>query len=173
MHSINFSTLVVGFQGSGKTTFSHKLSLAYPRKVLAISPDDRETIFSPYPDLLTDGDHKIRRAIYQKDMNRGLLRFNNGLLIFDDCRYYVGKHDHFFTQLMIRKRQHNRDMLFVVHSIFDFPPSLMQFINGIYIFPFFDTPERLKGRIYDFPRFEKIWKEVNETKIPKYFPIFV
>lgn len=173
MNSINFSTLVVGYQGSGKTTISHKFALAYPRKVLAVSPDDRETIFSKYPDISSHGDHKIRKCVYQKELNAGLLKFSNGLVIFDDCRYYVSKHDHFFTQLMIRKRQHNRDMLFIVHSIFDFPPSLMQFINGIYIFPFFDTPERLKGRIYDFPRFENLWNEVNTTKIPKYFPIFV
>lgn len=172
--NVNFSVLVVGHQGCGKSTYCHKLALAHPRKVLVVSPDDNESIWTPYPDLFqsTSNDEKIRRAIYMKELNYGLVRFSNGLIVFDDCRYYTSKHDQFFVKLMIRKRQHNRDMIFVTHTLHDFPPSLMQFVNGVYLFPFFDTPERLRSRIYDYTRFEQVWNRVNQTKIPEYFPIF-
>ena len=174
MNTSNFSTIVVGHQRCGKTTFAHTFAQAYPRKVLAVSPDDRETIFSPYPDLEEwDARSKIKKVVYQKSLNNSLLKFSRGLMIFDDCRYYISKHDEFFAQMLIRKRQHDRDMIFIVHSMFDFPPALMQFINGIYIYPFFDAPERLKGRFWGWDRFEQVWTRVNQTKVPEYFPIFV
>lgn len=173
MLSENCSIIIVGHQGSGKSLLANRIALAYPRRVLVISPDDRETIFRKYPDLFEKTDNRIQRVIYEPRLQRGLLKYKDGLLIFDDSAYYLKKiNPEFWRELLIRKRQHNRDIIFVCHSIRDFPPQLMQYINGVHILPFIETDKNIKDRIYNWQDFMKVWHEVNQTQIPKYFPIF-
>lgn len=173
MDNDNYSVIVVGRQRCGKTTYANRLALAHEGRVLCVQPDDRRDIFSQYPDLFDPPDEsKIRRAIYQPKLDRILDTFSDGLLILDDCARYVKKYDDKWGDLVRRKRQYNKDIIFVVHSLFDFPPNLMQYINGIYVFPFHEPEDRIRGRVENWDEFRKVWSEVNKFGKPKYYYIF-
>lgn len=174
MQGSNWSIIVCGHQGSGKSMFAKRMALAYPSKVLYIAPDDNDDLFDDVPDLTDRNvtDARIRKTLWDESLKNGLLNFRDGLLIFDDAPSYWNHWDRFWRHLVTRKRHFNRDILFIMHTPFDFPPKLLPLNNGIYTFPFIDTDRRMKGRLPDGEAFDKVWEEVNRTRKPQYFNIF-
>lgn len=161
---------MIGHRKCGKTTFANKLAKSYPYKVLIVQPDDRETIWSEYPELGMDVDRvKIKTTIWNSELKGYLLNFSKGLIIFDDCRPYLKSRfdEKFWTELLIRTRHHERDCIFITHSLFDFPPSLMQYINGLYIFPFYEPEDRILPRFHDKDQFREVWSRVKSTRKPE------
>ena len=170
----NFSIIVTGQQGSGKSMFAKRTALLYPKKVLYIAPDDNEDLFDDVPDLSERKQSKSRimKTVWDDSLKNGLLKFTDGLLIFDDAPAYWNHWDRFWRHLVTRKRHFNRDIIFIMHTPFDFPPKLLPLNNGIYIFPFIDTEKRMKGRLPNGEDFDRAWSEVNRTGKPLYFSIF-
>jgi len=83
-------TIILGANGTGKTTLLRKVITAVDQRVLIVTPDDIE--WGQYPDtsLTTASDFKfkgVRRHVFNSATTLDRLHyFQNGILVFDDCR---------------------------------------------------------------------------------------
>ncbi len=161
-------TIVLGYNGTGKTTFVSKLvknELAGPRRrALIITPDDREWNSVPYfnlrfPDRLGKFTG-VRKIIAQKN-TIDIIRdhFYGGLLIFDDCRGYMKSYtDDDLHYLLIRRRQKEMDMVAVGHGFTEVPPKFFTFCSNIVLF---QTKDNIYKRRDDLRNFEEMVQHQN------------
>ena len=115
--------LIIGYNGTGKTTVAKKLILAQLKagaRVLVVTPDDIE--LNQIPLVHQKHKHHIktyvgaRRLIWENEETLEVItqHFDNGLLLFDDCRAYLGAAtDQNLHKLLIRRRQKMLDIIAV------------------------------------------------------------
>jgi hypothetical protein len=150
--------LIVGTNGTGKSTFADKIINAYPahKKRLIVDPDGSEKLFDKYPEIeqsdlkkLSQLEGKIYKVLYTdsslfEDIHN---YFRNGLLVLDDSRNYTGSRDEDLLKIYRRSRQFNIDILFICHGLSEIPPSLLTFTTKIIMFNTVDSWQRLKRNI--------------------------
>jgi len=177
--------IVLGTNGTGKTTFVKKLVISELKKknshILIVVPDDMEwnTIEFVHPKFPERIERYVgvRKIVYFK----GLLsiineRFNNGLLVFDDCRkYFKAALDEELQGLMIRRRQKMIDIITVGHGFTQVPPAMFTFSTHYVLFRTKDNIRRRKDVIgeEDFEALEEAKIRINNNAIkePHYFEI--
>ena len=175
-------TLVLGFNGTGKTTFIRETleellqrSRATGRrlKVLIVTPDDtewrdyEENMLETPDDYVYEG---IQRHIWQdsydgeKDysLNR-ISKFNSGIIVFDDCKTYFGDIlPAEIVNLFIRRRQRSLDVFFVGHGFTTIPPKAFTYYSDAFLFRTVDNIDRRKNCINNFDYFKRAQAQVNE-----------
>lgn len=174
-------TLVLGFNGTGKTTFIQETleellqrSRANGRrlKVLIVTPDDTEWRDYPENALETPDDYiyeGIQRHIWdsydgEKDysLNR-ISKFNSGIIVFDDCKTYFGDIlPQEIINLFVRRRQRSLDVFFVGHGFTTIPPRAFTYYSDAILFRTVDNIDRRKNCINNFEYFKRAQAEVNE-----------
>lgn len=175
--------IVLGTNGTGKTTLLKKFvvnALKSGERVLIVTPDYVEwlTIQEVHPKL----SHHIasykgaKRIIYKDDttLDNIIEHFNNGLLIYDDCRsYFHSNIGEKIRQQFIRRRQHKLDIFFVGHGFTEVPPIVFTYANTIYLFKTRDNITRRKKEIQDYDLMLRMQLKVNQRaeKEPHYFQI--
>lgn len=166
--------IVCGTNGTGKSTLAKKIvdaCIQHPEKrALAILPDDSEPIFRPYNELQQSELRYINQVANKENkifFTNGKLfddvqaNFKNGVLILDDARFYTGSLDEPLKKIFIRSRQNNVDVLFICHGLSEIPPSLITYATKIILFNTVDSWQRLKSKIPNPEKFEKIVNEVR------------
>ena len=146
MHRDAQVTIVMGRNGTGKSYMTEKIVKAMRRRVLVVTLNGAPKIWRPYK-VIDPADKKawnyktgIRQVWYmQHDMDtmKHIYRnFNNGILVFDDCRGYLSSntdHDIYLKRLLIDFRHKMLDLFFVCHAPTDVPSRLWAFYSTAFI----------------------------------------
>lgn len=167
--------ILVGTNGTGKSTFANKIIQAAVagenRRALAVLPDDSEPIFRDYNELqrteiqyINQVQNKLNKVYFDNGKLFDDIQkyFRNGVLVLDDARYYTGSIDEGLRKLFIRSRQNNIDIVFICHGLSEIPPSLITFATKIILLNTVDSWQRLKNKIPNPEKFERL---VNEVRI--------
>jgi hypothetical protein len=109
--------IIVGTNGTGKTTLLNKLISEKGGKSLIIDPDGMEWghVQEIEPEKcgeLKSGQAKILAPTIE-DLEH-LLDFQNGSLVLDDCRFYLkSRMDESIRRILIRRRQNRAVLMFL------------------------------------------------------------
>ena len=180
-------TLVLGFNGTGKTTFLRNMlerlcrSAGGRLKVLIVTPDDTEWREYQENDLYAAEQYVyngIMRHIWQpqrgtdKQYSLGRIsKFTNGIIVFDDCKVYFGDNlPQEIINLFVRRRQRALDVFFVGHGFTTIPPKAFTYYSDAVLFRTVDNIDRRKNCINNFEYFKRMQTEVNRhaLKNPHY-----
>lgn len=174
-------TIILGANGTGKTTILEKILLSNQEKSLVITPDDAE--WRRYPEVeLTEPSHflysGISRHIFDPAKKTGTLDkihlFKKGKLVFDDCRAYLtAATDLRIRQVLIRRRQRMVDVFAVGHGFTEVPPVFFTFATEIILFRTADEISRRKDCLKDFDNMVAAQMRVNQKAIdnPHYYEV--
>jgi len=179
-------TILLGFNGTGKTTLLADVLERSGQKTLVITPDDIEWQDYEAVELTRPDDFiytGVRRHIFNpgskgKNKKDGTLDrlefFKKGSIVFDDCRAYLGSAtDDRIRQLIIRRRQRMVDVFAVGHGFNEVPPVFFTFATTIILFRTVDNITRRKNCLKDYDKMAEAQKRVNkkaETD-PHYFEV--
>ena len=151
--------IILGSNGTGKTTLLRSILQKSNQKMLIITPDDIEWTDYEAVDLTKPEDfvyQGIRRHVFIPGKNGTLKKleyFKKGILVFDDCRsYFPAKTPPELHQLLIRRRQRVVDIFAVGHGFTEVPPVFFTFANGIFLFRTTDNIIRRKDCLKDFDK---------------------
>lgn len=158
--------ILVGTNGCGKTTALKNIVAATNRKCLVITPYDNE--WTEYPMVtLTDASDfvftGIRRHMYDPKRTMQVLKyFQNGIIVFDDCRAYVkaGVQDQIHNLLM-GSRQRRIDVYAAAHGLTEVPPVFYTFVTDFVLFQTRDNPKRNRLSVIRDP--EALLAKVDEV----------
>jgi Cdc6-like AAA superfamily ATPase len=175
--------IVMGTNGTGKTTLVKKLVLNELKKkdshVLVVTPHDME--WDNLPDVHPKFRNRIewykgaRRVIYFEGLLPIILEyFQNGLLVFDDCRtYFKASLDQELHALLISRRQHMIDIIAVGHGFTEVPPKMFTFATHFALFKTIDNIQSRKNVIQNFEQLKEAQLRINQkaTENPHYYEI--
>ncbi len=172
------SNIILGANGTGKTTLLRSILQHSNQRTLIVTPDDIEwtdyeavTLDKPEDFIFTG----IRRHVFDTSKNGTLKKlefFKKGILVFDDCRsYFPAKTPQELHQLLIRRRQREVDVFAVGHGFTEVPPVFFTFANGIFLFRTTDNIIRRKDCLKDFDKTAGAQVRVNHKakSDPHYF----
>jgi len=160
--------ILLGTNGTGKTTLLEEFIKNESKKTLVIAPDDRDWQYVPLiqnfqnSSLIYKG---VRRHIWEEptDLQTITERFSDGLLVCDDCRSYFssGHLDKTLHRLLIRRRQMQIDILVAAHGFSEVPPKFYTFATDIILFKTNDNVASRKNVIKDYAKMLRAQQEVN------------
>lgn len=136
----NFITVIIGINGTGKSTFCYKL-IDPNQRALVVTSNGMPEIWRSYPVIDVKNREEmrsftgIRQAFamnYTKGQRSEILKhvhrnFSNGLLIMDDCKLYVKanlEHTPGLINLLGDFRHKCISMMFVLHTPTQVPPEV-------------------------------------------------
>lgn len=163
------TVIMVGTNGTGKTTMLRQILHNSAQRALIVTPDDvewqdyAETPLLTVADFVFDG---IRRHIFDPRYTLdAITHFRKGIIVFDDCRSYLGdKTDERIRDLFIRKRQRELDIFAVAHGFTQIPPVFFTFATDYFVFHTLDNIVRRKNCITDDYTFERIRQAQADLK---------
>lgn len=166
-------TIILGTNGTGKTTLLENILLSSEQKALVVTPDDIEWQKYETVELNSPSDFNytgIRRHIFNPAKKGGTLDrleyFKRGILVFDDCRAYLqSSTDDYIRQLIIRRRQRMVDVFAVGHGFNEVPPVFFTFASDIILFRTVDNVVRRKNCLKDFERMAQAQERVNKKAV--------
>ncbi len=174
-------TILLGTNGTGKTTLLRRILESSGQRCLVVTPDDSEWRDFPLNELQSASDFMftgICRHIFDPHKTHGTLQrieyFKCGIIVFDDCRaYFQSATDDKIRQLLIRRRQREVDVFAVGHGFNEVPPVFFTFNTEIILFRTTDNIIRRKDCLKDYDRALQAQKRVNaKSKLePHYFEI--
>ena len=159
-------TVLLGTNGTGKTTALRNILVASGRRALVVTPDDREWTDYEHTELREPQDfvfQGVRRHIFDPERTLRMIKyFQNGILVFDDCRGYLRSNtSDEIRQLLIRRRQRCVDIFAVGHGFTEVPPVFFTFATDFILFQTRDNMERRKHYVRDFEALRRKVEEVN------------
>ena len=167
--------LVLGYNGTGKTTFIRQLVEAVYQKCLIITPDVIEWQDVPENTLERKEDfnfYGVQKHIFNPDYTlKALAYFTKGIVVFDDCRAYLeDKTSRSLIKLLIRRRQQEIDIFAVGHGFTTIPPLFYTYCSELVLFKTVDNINRRKNVLKDYEKTLKAQQEVNiKAKKNPYF----
>jgi len=141
--------IIVGTNGTGKTTLLNKLINEKGGKALIVDPDGLEwqqveEIRSEQAGELKSGQAKI--LFPQPDDIENLMEYQNGSLVLDDCRFYLNNRlDESIRRILIRRRHNSVDVFAVAHGLTEVPASFYTFATHLICFKTNDSLVRLRN----------------------------
>ena len=167
--------IVLGTNGTGKTTFIKQVCAATRQRILIITPDDTEyneldaygNPLYPMNELRTKHDFMFEgvcRHIFDPQWTTHVLHnFKCGIIVFDDCRaYFPARTEQVIHELMIRRRQREVDMIAVGHGFTEVPPKFFTFATDYILFRTEDSIDTRKPYIRSFDKVKKMQETVNK-----------
>ncbi len=172
-------TILLGTNGTGKTTLLRSIIESLHQRVLIITPDDAEWQHLPDNPLATKQDFiysGMQRHIFDPNKKTGTLSkihlFKKGIIIFDDCRAYLqASTSEEVRMLLIRRRQREVDIFAVGHGFTEVPPVFFTFATDIFLFRTTDEIARRKNCLKDYENIRAAQARVNDEACanPHYF----
>ena len=142
--------IIVGLNGTGKTTLLHKFINEMPqRKLLVIDPDGMEwrelhTIDKEKVGAMTKGKAKIIAP--DKEELETIIDFTDGTLVLDDCRYYLqSRMEEVVRKTLVRRRQNGVDVFAVAHGLSEIPAVFWTYATHLVLFKTNDSAVRLRN----------------------------
>lgn len=131
--------LVVGINGTGKTTFLRQNVVERRPKVLVITPDECEwrqlpVVEQPRDIFYLNG---AARMIYRDEttLQTAIRYYSGGALILDDAMAYLSfQPPDTMRYLYIRRRQRGVDVYLVAHGLRQVPPQAFTFGSYLVLF---------------------------------------
>jgi hypothetical protein len=153
-----FNHVIIGANGTGKTTFSFEVAIEYlnqdhRKRILFIVPDDSEEKLDNIEEISFNqiknfSGVKKFVAENEKIFDKFLEIFAdrefkfNGLIICDDLGVILSRRPNPVLRLLKRRRQSNIDFLWSFHGLrCEVPPSFYTYVNNIYLFSTSDNHE--------------------------------
>ncbi len=161
------SILIVGAQGSGKTTLADQLIQNSIRKTLIVDSDGLEKTWHKYQVLTKDQIFRFKsgraRIIFDEEDPQffKILRhgFHNGVMVFDDAAFFLAdRRAEHFRKMLMKNRQTNNDVIWICHGLSEIPPSFWTFFSVLILFKTTDSFERKKQ---SYPQAEAMAKRVE------------
>jgi len=162
-------TIIVGATNTGKTSLIEKI-VRYRKRVLAVTPHQKE--WNSYHNINPSdkGFFKyqgVRRCQSYtdviKDINASGNYFRNGVLIFDDAKFYVNsKVEKALEQILIARDQRKIDIIVSAHGLTHIPPIFFSYAD---VFIMFYTQDNILKRKKDLIWYEELLelqKKVND-----------
>ncbi len=180
--------VIIGTNGTGKTTLLHKIVRNAGQKTLIITPYENEwneldpngNELYPVNELRSAADFNftgIQRHIYDPDRTlKRISGFTRGLIVFDDCRVYLdARTDKTIHTILMSSRQKMIDEIFVAHGFTEVPPKVFTFATEYFLFRTEDNITRRKFFVKNYPLIERKQIEVNKAAVynPHHFEHFV
>lgn len=170
-----FLTIILGFTGTGKTTHIQRIIEQYTQKknrVQICTPYDVEWCHYEANDISIRGFYKfegVRRYVTFSNPVENLTKennyFRNGLLILDDCKFYLDNvTDAHMKRLLIGRKQRGIDIIIAAHGFTEVPPRLFTFANYIILHKTNDNIKNRKNVLRNYDEMVKHQIEVNENK---------
>jgi len=160
-------TLIVGVNGTGKSTFIANTILSIGKKGLVVTPDGAE-----WRQLPLISKEQIRtftgqaRIIYEGPETLEAIKnhYSGGALVLDDAMAYLNEQTPAMLQyLYIRRRQFGIDLYIVAHGLRQIPPKCFTFAS--YLILFYSVENfAYRKRDVDPILFEKILKAQAEVR---------
>lgn len=171
-------TFVIGTNGTGKTAFLEKFVISELKRgivrVLIVVPDD-----SLWPSFECIQPQSIGEFTGARKIpySSGLVQiisdnFRNGLVIFEDCRIYLGTYlGDALRKFFIRKRQNMTSVIFVMHDFSEIPSTMAIFSSHFILFKTINKISSSKKQsITNFSKVEEAWKRVNaRSKVDQFY----
>lgn len=166
-------SIIIGTNGTGKSTLAVKLFSASPRKVLVVDFDGSEPLWQQFEfiditdkaamESWTGGVRKTYFALYnEQTLPKVLEFFRNGILVLDDCRNYCkSSMAEGVERLMIQRRQKMLDIFALGHAFSEIPPRFYNFCSKIYLFSSMSSPAKRREELRDIDKIIEIWRRVN------------
>jgi MoxR-like ATPase len=164
--------ILLGYNGTGKTSFLRKLTGKAERSLI-ITPDYSE--WNEVKEISVKEIAKFKgkaRIIYRKNILQELInRYNKGLLILDDYRGFgITSNSHeaeILRTLVIRRRQKMIDIAISGHGFTEIVPRfLFTFASHLALFKTIDNIDRIKGYVQNFDFLVKKQEEINRKSNP-------
>lgn len=170
--------VIIGTNGTGKTTLVRQIVHNAAQKTLIITPHDNEwnetdpngEPLYPLNELRHASDYNftgIMKHIYDPDRTLKLIKgFTRGLIVFDDCRVYLdARTDKEVHRILISSRQNMIDEIFVAHGFTEVPPKVFTFATEYFLFRTEDNISRRKFYVKNYPLIEKMQNKVNQASV--------
>lgn len=160
--------IILGTNGTGKTSLIEKFINAEKNHSLVVNPDDRDWHQLPLIvdlNLINWEYPNARRYIWDgpEDLSVISRKFHNGSLILEDCRSYLKANlSEELRRLFIRRRQNKVDIIVAAHGFTDVPPKFFTYCTEIVLFLTLDNINSRKDVIRNFDELKKIQTFVNE-----------
>lgn len=159
--------ILLGTNGTGKTTLLRKILTESGQRALIVTPDDIEWQDLPINTLTTKEDYVFSgmcRHIFDPDRTLEAIKyFKKGILVFDDCRsYFQDRTDPRVRDLLIRRRQRSVDVFAVGHGFTQVPPVFFTFANAYILFKTVDNIKLRKNCIINYDFMAQCQQYVNE-----------
>lgn len=159
--------ILLGTNGTGKTTMLRKILAESGQRALIVTPDDIEWTDLPVNELTTKKDFEFTgmcRHIYNPEKTLDAIKFyKKGILVFDDCRsYFQNNTDPRVRDLLIRRRQRSVDVFAVGHGFTQVPPVFFTFASDYILFKTCDNIKMRKNCIVNYEFMEHCQQFVNE-----------
>lgn len=147
--------IIIGINGSGKTTFIRDKVLPNRKRSIIITPDEMEWTSVPFlrPSEIKSFEGPKRIMAYPDNFNSiiELLKkekYANGSIILDDCKSYIKSvTDETLRYLYIRRRQFNIDIYLVAHGLRQVPPEAFTFASWLILFNSVENFSARKGEV--------------------------
>lgn len=166
-------TLIIGANGTGKTSLLRRILTSSRQKALIITPDDTEWDDLPLSLLASPGDFAfsgLKRHIFDPHPRTGTLPrlhlFRKGIIVFDDCRAYLpAATPPEIRQLLIRRRQRETDIFAVGHGFTEIPPVFFTFSTEMILFRTTDNIARRRDCLRDYTAALAAQQDVNRAAL--------
>ena len=170
--------IIVGTNGTGKTTLLNKLINEKGGKSLICDPDGLEwshvqEIKAEQCGSLKSGQARVLAPI--PDYLEHLIDFQNGSLVLDDCRFYLStRMEESIRRILIRRRQNAIDVFAVAHGLTDVPASFYTFATHLICFKTNDSLVRLRNSTdkEKIKRLRSAIDDVNRHPDHHYYKVF-
>jgi hypothetical protein len=144
-------TIIIGRNGTGKSTFCEKIIKGMGQRALAVTYNGMPKIWRPYREAnirnakemaFKKGIRQVIAARYEESRHKNDVfehiyrNYHDGIIVWDDCRGYIHSavdNNQYFRQLLLDFRHRMLDMIFVVHSPADVPPRVWGFASTIWV----------------------------------------
>lgn len=166
-------TIILGTNGTGKTTMLRHILDSSPQRALVVTSHVEEWTDLPENNLATPQDflfHDRQRHIIRRDYTIDRLHhFKQGILVLDDCKTFIGDKNTALEELLIARRQLELDIFYIAHGFTRVPPLFWPYYTDLILFKTKDNPSSRKNALLQYDEIIAAQQRINNHSDPHYY----